>query len=602
MFQQIKSKLPGIFLSSFENAQPASALTRELSVNQWELADYVTTHGAGTMLMCRGGAEPPTVTVQPNLTGWHRIHICLASSGYPSAGLTLKLTRDLGASFVWRSFPNPQYPCWCQMEQAEEYFWECADMTGQEVIIEKLHDKSPYTIALLWLRFEPMTEAEVAAYQADRTQTRTRTLHAHTDCDWLGMVLGISRETFAPFVQAMAHSDAELLSVEFYPLLQDQSFANEAIQRGVGRFLRDKQLRLPELVRQAPEVFSWLTEQCHATGRRVYAALRHCLSKCPIPYDYTTISHVAFAEEHPEYYCVDRDGEPFAMLSYAFSEVQDYVITECLKVLPWGFDGITLFFHRGVMTAFEKPILDRFAELYPGVDARLLPLDDPRLVQVHCELMTGFIRKLRKALDDFAHALRNGKRLGLAIVGGYTIEDDVRYGVDVERWAEEGLIDECIAGNMSVFEDVGSYMDPATGLVDLRKYREAKYHAVVPPIRRFYGDDVGRMLQGLPHFQEISRRTGLTVYHEVPWECSREPEFFREYALQLYESGVDRLSLWDAFHARVMNRAEWNLVSRFGHRDELAGMPSDRDGYGTTIRILSLNGLSIAAYHPGWRG
>ena len=595
-------KLPGVLFSDFQRALPADALTRQLSAAQWELADYTSTHGGGTMLMCRGTAMPPPVVVRPDLTGWHRIHVCLATSGYPSAGLTLKLTRDLGASFFCCSWPNPKYPCWCKMEEAEEYYWQCADLTGQELTIEKLHDESPHTLALLWVRFEPMTDAEVAAYQADQIQTRTRTLHAHTDCDWLGMVPGISRETFAPFVQAMAHSDAGLLSVEFYPLLQDLSFAEAAVRRGASGLLRAKQRQLPELLRQAPEVYSYLTEQCHATGQRVYAALRHCLSKCPVPYDYTTISHVAFVDEHPEYYCVDRDGEPFAMLSYAFPEVQDYIVSECLKVLPWGFDGLTLFFHRGVMTAFEQPVLDRFAERFPGVDARLLPLDDSRLVQVHCEVLTGFIRKLRAALDDFSRRHRGGRRLGLAIIGGYSLEDNRRYGVDVEGWAGEGLIDECVAGNMSVFEDVGAYMDPATGLVDLRRYREVKYHSVVPPIRRFYGDDLERMIAALPAWKEVARRTGLVVFHEIPWECTREPEEFRDYALHLYEAGAERLSLWDAFHTRVMNRAEWNVVSRFGHRDELAGMPADRDGYGTTVRLLSINGLSIAAYHPGWRG
>ena len=75
-----------------------------------------------------------------------------------------------------------------------------------------------------------------------------------------------------------------------------------------------------------------------------------------------------------------------------------------------------------------------------------------------------------------------------------------------------------------------------------------------------------------------------------------------QYALRLYEAGAERISLWDCFHTRVMNRAEWNCVSRLGHREELQQMPHDREGYGTTCRILSLNGVSIAAYHPGWRG
>ena len=145
-------------------------------------------------------------------------------------------------------------------------------------------------------------------------------------------------------------------------------------------------------------------------------------------------------------------------------------------------------------------------------------------------------------------------------------------------------------------------MDPATGLVDLRRYREVKYHSVVPPIRRFYGDDLERMIAALPAWKEVARRTGLVVFHEIPWECTREPEEFRDYALHLYEAGAERLSLWDAFPTRVMNRAEWNVVSRLGHREELPAMPATRDGYGRACRVLSLNGVNFATYPPAWRG
>ena len=110
------------------------------------------------------------------------------------------------------------------------------------------------------------------------------------------------------------------------------------------------------------------------------------------------------------------------------------------------------------------------------------------------------------------------------------------------------------------------------------------------------------MLRAVPGYLELQKHTKLAVYFEVPWECTRAPESFPEYARRLYEAGAGNLSLWDAFHTRVMNRAEWNAVSRLGHKDVLQDMPSDRDGYGGTCRMLSINGISLATYHPAWRG
>ena len=150
-------------------------------------------------------------------------------------------------------------------------------------------------------------------------------------------------------------------------------------------------------------------------------------------------------------------------------------------------------------------------------------------------------------------------------------------GVDITRWAEEDLIDTVVVGNMVVYEDLEKFRDEAhPGLIDMDKYREVKYHGLVSPIRRFYDNDVDRMLKAMPPYLELERRTKLTVYFDVPWECTRAPEFFRDYAIRLYEAGAQHISLWDAFHTRVMNRTEWNIVSRLGHRDELSADLNER--------------------------
>ena len=595
--------LPGERISSFELVQPAENVSAEMSEDKWELKPYNTIYGGGIMLACRPGFHPGPVTFRLPQKGWHRIYVCLIASSFPSPIISLKLKNDLGSSFFCKNLPNPNIPHWRYDELAEEYYWECADLTDEELTIEKLHDSSPNMIGLLWLRCVPMTEKDVAAHHAESARRDVKRLHAHTDLDWIGKLNNITPDMFAPFVQSMADSDAELLSVEFYPLLMNSDFLDKYSDAQKERLFDRRILQLPELKRQQKEIYTYLTSKCHERKMRVYAALRHSISVNPFPIDSTSpISHVDFAEQHPEFHCIDRDGEHLTMISFAFREPQDYIIGEFLKMMEYGFDGVTLFFHRGVFTLFEQPVLDLCAQLYDGLDARRLPLNDERLVNVHCELMTRFMRRLRTALDEYSqsHGL---DRLGICVIGCYTLQDNRRIGVDVRRWTEEKLIDSCVVANMKCWEEDEPLMaDDQPGLLDTDKYREAKYHAVARPVRRHYFGGIEMMLSGLQEYMELSRQTGLPVYFDVPWECTREPEYFREYAMRLYEAGAEHISLWDCFHTRVMNRAEWNVVSRLGHINELPATSDDRETYGRTVRIVSIGNVSIACFHPAWRG
>ena len=595
--------LPGQRFCTFEQALPEENLSTELKLDKWELMPYNTIYGGGTMLLCRGNSLPKPVLIRPNLKGWQRIYVCLVTSAYPSASLTLKLKGDYGSSFFCKNVrPNPRVFRWNAAEIAEEYYWECADMTDEEVTIEKLADESPNVLGVLWLRFEPMTEAEVAAYKVEHTKPGIRGLHAHTDLDWIERLEKITPDMFAPFVHSMANSDAELLSVEFYPLLADTSFLDKFTPDEQRRLFTKRLRMFPELAKHKDAVYNNLTRMCHEKHLRVYAALRHSLGVTPLPFDYACTSHVPFASNHPEYYCLDRDGETIQVISLAYEESQDYLIGEYIKMLDYGFDGITMFFHRGIYTLFEQPVLDLCAQMFDGLDARKLPLDDERLMTVHCELLTRFVRRMRAALDNYSQAHGKG-RLGITIIGNYTLKDNRVQGIDIARWAEEGLIDNLVVANMDLTEDDNRFLDEGNpGLLDIEKYKLAKFHEVMSPVHRNPLGGIANMSKGIPEYKELTRRTGLQVYYDVPWECTVEPEYFREYAIKLYEAGAEHLSLWDCFHTRVMNRAEWNVVSMLGHADKLPSFSSEREDYGRSVRVLSFNNNSIACFHPAWRG
>ena len=55
----MRMELSGFRFSNFQDALPVEHLSRAPSADRWELVDYTSTHGDGTMLLCRGKATPP---------------------------------------------------------------------------------------------------------------------------------------------------------------------------------------------------------------------------------------------------------------------------------------------------------------------------------------------------------------------------------------------------------------------------------------------------------------------------------------------------------------------------------------------------------------
>ncbi|MBQ8754440.1 MAG: hypothetical protein IJZ19_05370 [Lentisphaeria bacterium] len=594
----------GIRICDFSSAFPAERVSREFSADAWQLAEYETVCGGGTMLAARSGLIPPAVSIPLNLTGWHRLYVCLMTSQHgEKPGVTLKLTDDPGASFFTKSPSAPENSTWGPEEMCNEYFWQCADLTGQTLTVEKLQDRFSGMIGLMWIRAVPMSSQEVEDYQRELARKDTKILHGHTDMDWIELLDDASvDDLFAPLLHDISKSDVGVLSVEIFPLLNDYSKLEEYKKRGVFPFLPSRSRRSVEYAANWEKNLTALNQQAHRAGIKVYAALRMALTQCPFPRELSVLGFFRFPEEHPELLCVDRDGETHHSLSFAYPEVRAYAINELLKVLPCGFDGVTIFTHRGIMTLFEEPVIARFCELYPGVDPRRLPLSDERLVRVHCEMMEGFIRELRQALDKFS--AENGcERKAVNIVTGYSCAECKLYGIDVETWAQKGLIDSFIPSNMSVLPEDSRYRDPQEpDLISLEKYKEVKYKSNSAPVKRFYGNSLEKMLKNLPHHLDISRRTGVKCYIEVPWECTVRTEVLHDYVSKLYAAGAENISLWDCFHTRVMNRDEWNLLSKAGHKENFAEFPAELGAYLRSYRVLSYNGISIAAYHPAWRG
>jgi hypothetical protein len=598
----------GIILNKFSQVYPLVGEAGSKSLNQWALHDYETTNLCGVMLIARNNVQPAPIRIPADLSGWHRIHVCM----YPNNTATgksmiaLKLTDDRSLSFMTpgNTFISNQ---WQQFEKCEEFYWKSADMTGQEIILARPEPYAGVT-GLMWLRFVPMDQKEVASYQTDRLRTDTRRLHAHADIDEVAFLTkwdpgdknyALSDRFFA--LDEFANSDVELATFEIW-VTDPVNFAR-VVNRGSNAICSSN--AIPAADSQADLRFEgmhrMMTDHAREAGLKLFGGYRMGLSQFMFPLDLPALDD-PFAKNNPQFFCRNRDGESIQFISYAYPETQEYMINNFLKTADWGYHGISLIFTRGVHILFEEPVLALFRERFGDLDPCALPFSDERLSSVLCEIMTGFMRRVRTALDNDSQRRGRG-RLGINVFVYYTPQDSKLVGFDVEAWAREGLIDSAVASNMRMYEDLDGVMDDCDpAKIDLQKYTHKKLHAPDNLLRRRHGNDLERLLAGCSDYMRIAHEYNVKIYFETPWERSAPPEEMVRYALALYEKGAENFSLWDCALNRVPCRSDWNVASRLGHKDELKDMPLENSGYRHISRILSIDGCSMATYNPSWRG
>jgi len=592
--------LKGHIISDFSKAVlEGERLASFNAADRWETVSYETKDVSGVMLNASIENWPQPVTVRPGLSGWHRIYVCMAD--YGGRGLSnhigLRLTDD--AYFTpMRAGDVQPFVQWHGMEKVEEAFWKAADLSGQDIVIEKLNDGLKYHANILWLRFEPMTEAEAEAYVSRRADPKAKTLLAHMDGDFYGYG---RREKPTDFLQAlwqMKDSDVGVVSQEIMNDLVDFDWVDPARYPSRGLWDHNRADYMKRFNRMRHEIYREELAFAHAHGMKLIAAQRMALSNFCFPIE-QGIFNIPFVAENPQYRCVQRDGRNCSFLSYAYPGVQDFVMEAILDAVRQGFDGAELLFSRGVFLLFEEPLAERFREKYgDGIDFRRLPEKDERLRAVRCEVMNEFIARLRGAMDEIAREQGRERPL-LYITGSHTVESGLNIGVDVKTLAERGLIDGVIQSNMSLWEETDDVL-AEDGLIDLDKYvRKAEEEYV---IKRKFGSDMDYMISGIPAYRRIADETGITLYTELQWENSRSPELFAKAAKDVYAAGSDAIALWDCYPARVQNIGEWSAASQFGDRESVRDLPENPEAYRRIYKILSYNGQDMRLYHPSWRG
>ena len=582
-----------------EHFEPRENLSPYALMDKWRVVPIGTAEYSTNMLASLGG-HPEDITLSPELEGWYKIYLHIpAGDGH----LHIKLTND---------------PCFLKTETSirdfytmEELLWRCADMTGQSLTLTRKLDAENRHSMLAAIRFVPMTEEEIVDYQRESLRTDTKRIYATDDMhNRLYFTHPRTYDDWRSVAFNYAHSDVEWLSIE-----QIRNFVcNRLPTSNTKEFCfpragdRNVQEQFPLF--DYDEVLRTVVNQGHSQELKMSVSLRMGAWGLTYPYDQYYFD-CDFMQENPQWRTYDRNGDEIAAMSYAYPEVRKFMVDELLHMARSGCDAVTLIWHRGIpYVLYEKPVADRFFELY-GEYPYELPLDEPRLNRLHCDIMTDFIREVRSALDaEFGKG-----KIELHVRTLYSPYDTKYVGLDVEQWAKEGLIDAIISYPVRFHEMLPDevWQDAVHTRIDLEKYTKfvrtkagATIHPgdceLLPPIKNSRGELCGPNGQAehVAEWMALEKQYGVKVYFEImPRQLPNEE--FKRRALDLYNCGAERIALWDTC-CRAEPRAMWSTAGRLGHKDELADMDTHEEAYYRRFRIYRIAGADISRYEPFWGG
>ncbi len=205
-------------------------------------------------------------------------------------------------------------------------------------------------------------------------------------------------------------------------------------------------------------------------------------------------THSRFWKEHPEYW-LHPNGAPF---NYLHAKVREHYLSIFGELLE-----------RYDVEGFECDFM-RSAWYFPK-----------GRVEEGTELMTGLVRALRAKLDAVGQA--RGKKLALSVRVPASLQLCRETGLDVARWAREGLLDMINATTsfrLSQEVDIGGFREAAP---EVALYGEL--HFVSQPGETFGG-----------YRTSINRLT--------------TPELYRSTALSFLDRGADGVSLFNFAYSR----------------------------------------------------
>ncbi len=572
--------MEGIILSHLpEFVKNKEVLAHPQADDKWGIMPYDVEGIQGEALITAQDGFPEDLVIAPRLTGWHKIFICGWKMG---GGYEYLVKLDNEPHFHFHNYTGlPGKSHWSGLEHVEEQFWCCADLTDRDIIFRKPRG---YTLelpeTLVWLRCVPMTDEEVAAQK--EYDNPVRNLHAHFDSDtnlWYGTK---TDEAVIHKLYNLKNTDVKICTLEAGEAM-DTYTTDRSIARLITRQSKRYALENANVAARMAEIAKVRGDLLHSFGIQMYGGLRTSVA---VNSDGGAV--IPFVLEHPEFHLTTRDGRKTLIASYAFPETRQFVVDYLKYLVSIGFDGVTLIMHRGMHIAFEQPVLDEFAKRHGGLDARRVPMDDPRLKDVWCYFMAEFFRTLRRELNESA-----GRHVPINVVTAYNNEASRRIGVDIALLAKEGLIDSICQDSMETMEVFPGCL-AEDGLIDLEKYKE--YLRTDYTVKRRFHENWDLTKAGAEEYIAMTEKYGVEFYGGMPpWGVSTTQKYV-DWVNNLKAIGVKNFSFVNFCH-NVQDKAKYHAITKTGHDTVNMKYCTVRH-----YRVLSMDGVDMSTYQPAWRG
>ncbi len=525
------------------------------------------------MLWANSMTVAPDVTLPSGVKGWHSIYVgiwdwawskvpVMITEGQVEGGnlIKVKLKSDDCFTTIAKEFSD---------FRIEEVFWKHADLTGEEFVVGQQSEGFSRRAGLAYIRLVSLSDQDVAAAKVEDDEKLTKRLIAMNDgWSWVYENHPSTKQNIQSQIVRYKGSDfgkvfyeygfagpqgLEVYNVDDFPRKGD-GYANDSAKlfRAAGIYPFD-------------EILSY----GRRLGLEVYASVRLGMPKTAPPFDVGSQDGGQFYLDHPKFRCIERDGSPFPILSYAFPEVRSHVIETFQKAVVSGADGLCPLFHRGPpFLLYEEPLVEGF-KIETGEDPRALPESDETWLKYRARWMTLFMTELRSMAAATAREKgRNAPRMACVIFP--TRQENLRYGIDVEALVREGLVDEIVARDILY----ASWEDTQADVPFFKK-------VTVGTACKFY----------------VMLGSAASSYRALGGSGS-VPDAYATRAADLYRQGADGLAFWD-MHYQEKYTATWSVMRRLGHADELLAKRF-RSPKVRSLSLKTVGGIDVTFRHDAW--
>ncbi len=567
-----------LFLNLYDICNEKNLISKNYEVDKWRKVQYKTKLGEGVMLVAAEDAQPDSISFNIDLNGWHRVFIGMLNLRTENYTY-IKLSEDLCYS-GFRHTRQKSPASWGTEEYAEEVYFGCFDLTNQKIIMAKPDSMFTNSSGILWIRCEEMSGNEVSEHLRIENN-KNKCIQMHIDADLHAEDKIECDDDYLIRLSKMQNTNTEFCSIEY-------AFDHGGYEYNDRMTLHHFDKRWTEgdykFISSKDRIYKKYTEFAHKIGIEAFAAERMSVASFSTPY--TRLSwEDNFSDNHKEYYCKNRDGSTVSACSYAYKEVQDYVLDNMKKVVSNGFDGVTMIFHRGMLLGFEQPVIDKFNTIYPNINPCELPISDKRLHGIWCDIMTEFMRRARKEL---------GKNIKINVITDYGLETAENLGLDIETWAKDGLVDIVTQADMETYEDLTDCMsDKNPELIDLEKYKNRILD--YPTIRRNFGTNLTKITEHINEFLSLEEKYGVKVYHVLPWINFTPDAEYEQYVKKLQSLGAKCFLSWNSYGAQ-WNASEWYRITHIGNEAD------EKTVKHRFIRMLQIDNKDISHFNNNWRG